>query len=89
MLLGATTPVLMALVSREAGSTLQGYVLGLAQGVTQLSQVAGIGLGEWGMQVFGLGSTYFLVAGAYALAIVPMVAARLRVAAPAAAVQRG
>lgn len=88
VLLGATTPVLMALVSREAGSTRQGFVLGLAQGVTQLSQVAGVALGGWGTRVFGLGSTYFLVAGAYALAVVPMVAARLRVAAPAAAAQR-
>lgn len=77
LLLGATTPVLMALVSRQAGSARQGHVLGLAQGVTQLSQVAGIALGGWGTQAFGLESTYFLVAAAYAVAVVPMLAARL------------
>lgn len=88
LLLGATTPVLMALVSRQASGARQGHVLGLAQGVTQLSQVAGIALGGWGTQALGLESTYFLVAAAYAVAVVPMLAARMYGPARVVAVHR-
>ncbi|MCO4891711.1 hypothetical protein MKD50_20205 [Cupriavidus sp. WGtm5] len=47
--------------------------------VIQLSHVAGIALGGWGTQALGLQSTYFLVAAAYAVAVVPMLAARVHV----------
>lgn len=69
VLLGATTPVLMSLVSRVAGSVHQGYVLGIAQSTTQFASVAGIALGGWLSDGFGLRYTYFFVAVSYALAM--------------------
>ena len=68
VLLGATTPVLMALVSRAAASHQQGHVLGVAQSASQASSIAGIALGVGFSQVFGLESIYFFVALFYALA---------------------
>lgn len=67
LLLGATTPVLMSLVSKAAGGLRQGYVLGIAQSTTQFSSIAGIALGGWFMQAAGLEYIYFLVALSYAL----------------------
>lgn len=64
-LLGATTPVLTALVSQAAGAGRQGRALGLTQSVSQLSAVAGIGLGGMLAQRAGLASIYFFVAAAY------------------------
>lgn len=69
VLLGATTPVLMSLVSRAAGSVHQGYVLGIAQSTTQFASVAGIALGGWLSDGIGLQYTYFFVAASYALAM--------------------
>ena len=69
ILLGATTPVLMSLVSKAAGSSHQGYVLGIAQSTTQLASVAGIALGGWLSNSIGLQYTYFFVAASYALAL--------------------
>ena len=69
VLLGATTPVLMSLISRAAGSVHQGYVLGIAQSVTQFASIAGIALGGWLSDGLGLQYTYFFVAAAYALAV--------------------
>jgi MFS family permease len=68
VLLGATTPVLMSLISRAAGGVRQGYVLGIAQSVTQFASIAGIALGGWFSDGSGLQYTYFFVAAAYALA---------------------
>lgn len=67
LLLGATTPVLMSLISKAAGTLRQGYVLGIAQSTTQFSSIAGIALGGWFMQAAGLEYTYFLVAFFYML----------------------
>lgn len=67
LLLGATTPVLMSLISKAAGSLRQGYVLGVAQSTTQFSSIAGIALGGWFMQAAGLEYTYFLVTLFYML----------------------
>ncbi|HEU4845999.1 MAG TPA: MFS transporter [Burkholderiaceae bacterium] len=67
-LLGATTPVLMALVSKLAGRYRQGYVLGVAQSTAQFSSIAGTVAGGWFSQSMGLQSTYFWVAGSYVLA---------------------
>ncbi|MDC7690615.1 MFS transporter [Vogesella indigofera] len=69
VLLGATTPVLMALISRSAGSLGQGYVLGVAQSTAQFSSITGIALGGWLTQSFGLQYTYFYVAACYLLAV--------------------
>lgn len=76
VLLGATTPVLMALVSRTADSSSQGHVLGIAQGTSQFASIAGISAGGLLSQVFGLQYTYLFVAGAYAMALVLLVAMR-------------
>ena len=69
VLLGATTPVLMSLVSRAASGVHQGYVLGMAQSTTQLASVAGIALGGWLSDSIGLQYTYYFVAAAYGLAM--------------------
>jgi MFS transporter, DHA1 family, staphyloferrin B biosynthesis exporter len=69
VLLGATTPVLMSLISRAAGIVHQGYVLGIAQSVTQFASITGIALGGWLSDGLGLRYTYFFVAAAYALAV--------------------
>lgn len=45
ILLGGTTPVLMALISKSAGMKQQGYVLGLAQSISQFSSIIGITIG--------------------------------------------
>jgi len=70
LLLGATTPVLMSLISKAAGSARQGYVLGVAQSACQLASVIGIALGGWLCSGAGLPYTYFFVAAAYACAVV-------------------
>ncbi|NRO95199.1 MFS transporter [Paraburkholderia sp. NMBU_R16] len=69
VLLGATTPVLMSLISRAAGTVHQGYVLGIAQSATQFASIAGIALGGWLSDGPGLRYTYFFVAAAYAFAV--------------------
>ena len=79
VLLGATTPVLMSLISRAAGSVHQGYVLGIAQSTTQFASITGIALGGWLSDGLGLQYTYFFVATAYAVAVaVILVLARER-----------
>jgi MFS transporter, DHA1 family, staphyloferrin B biosynthesis exporter len=74
LLLGATTPVLMSLISRETGGVRQGYVLGIAQSTTQFASVAGIVLGGWLSEGVGLSYTYFFVAASYALGMVVILA---------------
>ena len=69
-LLGATTPVLTALVSRRASDHQQGYLLGLAQSTAQFSSIAGIAIGGWFAQVSGLSNIYFLVGFVYFVGLV-------------------
>lgn len=76
VLLGATTPVLMALISKTADSAQQGYVLGIAQSTAQFASIAGISIGGLLSQVYGLQYTYLFVCLAYAVALVPIVALR-------------
>lgn len=68
ILLGATTPVLMSLISRAASGSHQGYVLGVAQSTTQLASILGIALGGWLTDAAGLRYTYVFVGIAYAMA---------------------
>ena len=81
VLLGATTPVLMALISKTADSSRQGYVLGIAQSTAQFASIAGISIGGLLNQVYGLQYTYLFVCLAYAVALMPMLALRYRSAA--------
>ncbi|MEO8390078.1 MAG: MFS transporter [Polaromonas sp.] len=74
LLLGATTPVLMALVSKAAGSQRQGYILGIAQSTAQFSSIAGIAIGGWLSLGLRLQYTYFYVAVSYVLALLLIVA---------------
>lgn len=76
VLLGATTPVLMALISTTADSARQGYVLGIAQSTAQFASIAGICIGGLLSQAYGLPYTYLFVCLAYALALVLIVALR-------------
>lgn len=76
VLLGATTPVLMALISKAADSSQQGHVLGIAQGTAQFASIAGISAGGLLSQVYGLQYTYLFVCLAYVLALIPVVALR-------------
>ncbi|WP_085604804.1 MULTISPECIES: MFS transporter [unclassified Pseudomonas] len=78
VLLGATTPVLMALISKTADSSRQGYVLGIAQSTAQFASIAGISAGGLLSQVYGLQYTYLFVCLAYILALIPIVALRYR-----------
>ncbi|MFP3567037.1 MFS transporter [Paraburkholderia sp. SIMBA_030] len=76
ILLGATTPVLMSLISRAADGLYQGYVLGIAQSTTQFSSIAGIAMGGWLSDSIGLQYTYFFVAASYLLAMAVVLALR-------------
>lgn len=76
VLLGATTPVLMALISKTADSSQQGHVLGIAQGTAQFASIAGISAGGWLSQAYGLQYTYLFVCLAYGVALIPIVALR-------------
>lgn len=78
VLLGATTPVLMALVSKTADSAQQGHVLGIAQGTTQFASIVGICAGGLLSQVYGLAYTYLFVCVAYAMALIAILALRNR-----------
>ncbi|WER47949.1 MFS transporter [Cupriavidus sp. WKF15] len=78
LLLGATTPVLTALISRTAGNARQGHLLGMTQSVSQISSIAGISLGGWLSQAAGLQYTYVLVAAAYLMALLPMLVLQRR-----------
>jgi MFS family permease len=76
VLLGATTPVLMALISKTADNSQQGHVLGIAQGTAQFASIAGISAGGLLSQVYGLQYTYLFVCLAYTVALIPIVALR-------------
>ena len=78
VLLGATTPVLMALVSKTADSAQQGHVLGIAQGTAQFASIVGICAGGLLSQAYGLAYTYLFVCVAYAVALIAILALRNR-----------
>lgn len=78
VLLGATTPVLMALISKTTDSSQQGYVLGIAQSISQFASIAGICAGGLLSQIYGLQYTYLFVCAAYLIALLPIVALRAR-----------
>jgi MFS family permease len=76
VLLGATTPVLMALISKAVDGSQQGYVLGIAQGTAQFASISGICTGGLLSQVYGLQYTYLFVCLAYGVAWVALVLMR-------------
>lgn len=76
LLLGATTPVLTALISTAAGARHQGRLLGVAQSTSQFASITGIALGMVFSQAVGLTHIYAFVALFYALAVLVIVALR-------------
>lgn len=87
-LLGATTPVLTNLVSREAAEQRQGHVLGVVQSTTQGASVAGIALGGLISQAIGRDYVFPAVAGLYLVAGLLVLRARqARAAAEAPAIE--
>ncbi|ROM69981.1 MFS transporter [Pseudomonas brassicacearum] len=78
LLLGATTPVLTAVISKSTDNTRQGQMLGLAQGVSQTASIIGISLGALLSQVYGLQYTYLYVSVAYGLVLMPLMWLRYR-----------
>jgi len=75
VLLGATTPVVMSVISAATSMTRQGYMLGLSQSTQQFSSVTGIFLGALLSDVAGLSSIFYFVCFFYLLSL--MVAAVL------------
>jgi MFS family permease len=67
MLLGGTTPVLLALISAAAANDRQGSVLGLAQASQQAASASGIIAGVAITQLLGLEAAFPLVTALYAL----------------------
>lgn len=67
MLLGGTTPILLALISVAVANDRQGFVLGLAQASQQGASAGGIIAGVGVTQFFGLEAAFPLVATLYAL----------------------
>ncbi|EAM8615764.1 MFS transporter [Salmonella enterica] len=65
ILLGATTPVLTALLSRVFGDGRQGYILGLTQSLSQLASIVGIALGGAVLLWPGLTNLFYCVAAMY------------------------
>lgn len=58
VLLGATTPVLTGLISREAAAHRQGHILGVVQSTTQAAAMAGVALGGGVAQLAGLQAVF-------------------------------
>ena len=75
-LLGATTPVLTTLISREAAEQRQGHVLGIVQSTTQASSIAGIALGGLVNQAVGPTAVFPAVAALYLFSCLVMLRAR-------------
>ncbi|WP_407050822.1 MFS transporter [Methyloraptor flagellatus] len=75
--LGATTPVLTALVSRAAPADRQGQVLGIVQSTAQIASITGIALGGAVAALWRPGAVYPAVSGLYvATAILILVVER-------------
>ncbi|KMO32084.1 MFS transporter [Methylobacterium variabile] len=64
-LLGAATPVLTGLISREAAAHRQGHILGVVQSATQASSMAGVALGGLLSQAAGSAAIFPTVAILY------------------------
>ncbi|MDJ4288756.1 MFS transporter [Salmonella enterica] len=70
ILLGATTPVLTALISRTTVEGKQGYILGLVQSISQLASITGIALGGVVLLWPGLSALFLCVAVMYSITLI-------------------
>jgi MFS family permease len=82
ILLGGTTPVLLALISAAVAHDRQGSVLGLAQACQQGASASGIVAGVVITQLFGLEAAFPLVATLYALSFVSALGIWLKTSQP-------
>ena len=82
ILLGGTTPVLLALISGAVAHDRQGSVLGLAQACQQGASASGIVAGVVITQLFGLESAFPLVATLYALSFLSALGIWLKTSRP-------
>ncbi|HGN1280424.1 TPA: MFS transporter [Proteus mirabilis] len=70
ILLGATTPVLTALISRSTAESKQGYILGLVQSISQFASMVGIALGGGILVWPGLSTLFLCVAVMYCITLI-------------------
>ncbi|AKL39870.1 MFS transporter [Serratia marcescens] len=70
ILLGATTPVLTALISRTTAEGMQGYILGVVQSISQFASIAGIALGGVVLLWPGLSALFLCVAVMYSMTLI-------------------
>ncbi|MFC6739275.1 hypothetical protein [Methylobacterium tardum] len=63
--LGATTPVLTGLISREAAAHRQGHILGVVQSTTQAASMAGVALGGLVTETAGASAVFPIVSVMY------------------------
>jgi MFS family permease len=82
ILLGGTTPVLLALISAAVAHDRQGSVLGLAQACQQGASASGIVAGVVITQLFGLEAAFPLVATLYALSFLSALGIWLKTSRP-------
>lgn len=69
ILLGATTPVLTALISRTTAEGMQGYILGVVQSISQFASIIGIALGGVVLLWPGLSALFLCVVVMYSMTL--------------------
>lgn len=73
ILLGATTPILTALISSATSFEHQGYVLGLSQSINQFASIGGIALGSILILFPGIYWLFYYVSAGYITCLVTII----------------
>ncbi|MEY0070096.1 MFS transporter [Providencia rettgeri] len=73
VLLGATTPILTALISSTISSEHQGYVLGLSQSINQFASIGGIALGSIFILFPGIDWLFYYVSAGYITSLITII----------------
>ncbi|MEX6315868.1 MFS transporter [Providencia manganoxydans] len=73
ILLGATTPILTALISSATSSEYQGYVLGLSQSINQFASIGGIALGSIFILFPGIDWLFYYVSISYIASLIAII----------------
>lgn len=73
VLLGATTPILTALISSTTSSEHQGYVLGLSQSINQFASIGGIALGSIFILFPGIDWLFYYVSAGYITSLITII----------------
>ncbi|EMH4028709.1 MFS transporter, partial [Providencia stuartii] len=69
ILLGATTPILTALISSASPAEHQGYVLGLSQSINQFASIGGISLGSILIIYPGINMLFYYISVGYLICL--------------------